>query len=219
MLISNKDRYFNGFQSGREPTSLLGGLLYCKHCGAKYCKQFTGSKKYGYHINYICYSRSKKRKDLIKDPNCKNKIYRMEDLDNIIIDEIKKIAINPDALQDAMNDNKTDNTGKAEKIQQQIKSIDTQISRFMDLYGIGKYSVKQLDEKIIPLDQQRTRLQAELKSIAESEKMTESETKRVLNTFSDIMDTNDFESLKRIVNLLIKRIEIDNEDIYIYWNF
>ena len=220
MLSSNADRYFNGFKNGTEPKSLLGGLLYCKQCGSKYCKQMTGSKRYGYHLNYICYSRSKKRRDLVKDPNCKNKIYRMEDLDKIILDEIRKIAIDPDALQDAMNQSKqSDNTGKAEIIQAEIKNIDAKISRFMDLYGNGRYSIKQLDEKVIPLDQQRTRLQAELITLTDTEKLTVCEAKNVLSTFSDIIDTNDLESIKRLVNLLINKIEIDNDDLYIYWNF
>lgn len=220
MLESNREHFVNGFQNGREPNSLLGGLLYCKQCGAKYCKQYTGSKKYGYHINYTCYSRSKKRRDLIKDPNCKNKIYRMEDLDKIILDEIRKIAIDPDALQDVMNQSKQSNSNeKAEIIQAEIKSIDAKISRFMDLYGNGRYSIKQLDEKVIPLEEQRTRLNAELKMLTDTEKLTENETKNVLKTFSDIIDINDLESIKRIINILINKIEIDNEDLFIYWNF
>lgn len=35
---------------------------------------------------------------MIKDPNCKNKTWRMTDLDNIVLDEIKKLYLEPEYI-------------------------------------------------------------------------------------------------------------------------
>ena len=40
---------------------------------------------------------------LIKDPNCKNKIWDMNELDNIIFDEIKKLSLDSDYLKEIIS--------------------------------------------------------------------------------------------------------------------
>ena len=83
----------SGITIERTKSTHLGGLIYCAHCGAKYCKASSGTKKHGYTFTYKCYSRNKKVRSMIKDPNCKNKIYKVDILDEIIFSEIKKLAI------------------------------------------------------------------------------------------------------------------------------
>lgn len=211
-----------GYKTGIEAHSTnLGGLLYCARCGAKYHKCQTGSKGHGFYQNYYCYSRSKRIKTMIKDPNCKNKFYRVDELDNIIFDEIKKLALDPNYLQALKKDaQKTDEAQQIHAIEQQIKSISNQISRFMDLYGVGKYSMDELDEKTTPLQEQRTKLNRELERLKENTKViTEEEVMMLVTSFEEALEHGTLQERRSIIEQLIDKIVIDGDDITIHWNF
>jgi site-specific DNA recombinase len=199
----------------------LGGLIYCAKCGAKFATATGGSKKYGLHRNYVCYSQNKKTKHLIKDPNCKNKIYKVPILDEIIFKEIKKLAIDPDYMQTIKKRNEQqDEVKQIHAIEDQIKSINSQISRFMDLYGLGRYSIEELDAKTQPLTDQKLKLQQELNRLKEdSQKMTEDDVMELVSDFDQVIEKGDLTQKRAIIEALIDRIEILDEDITIHWNF
>ncbi len=46
--------------------TLLSGFIFCGNCGARYVKKY-GKKS----DSYICYSRLKTNRNMIKDPTCK----------------------------------------------------------------------------------------------------------------------------------------------------
>jgi site-specific DNA recombinase len=212
----------SGFKIGVSAISTnLGGLLFCAQCGARYAKTKSGSKALGYYYNYTCYSRNRKVKRMIKDPNCQNKYYRVEELDNIIFNEIRKLAVDPEHMNHIKTDGKkSDDAQKILNIEHQIKSIDQQLSRFMDLYGLGKYDLKTLDEKMDPLNNQKLKLQKELKRLkTESNVLAESEVLKLVNSLDDALEHGDLHERRAIIEALINRIEIDGDDITIHWNF
>ncbi|MBR1396928.1 MAG: recombinase family protein, partial [Selenomonadaceae bacterium] len=57
----------NAFQSKH----LLTGMIFCGKCGARYYRRNSGTYQY-----YSCYSRTKQMKNMVKDPNCKNKHWK-----------------------------------------------------------------------------------------------------------------------------------------------
>ena len=199
----------------------LGGLLFCAKCGARYSKCRTGNNKWGYKIYYGCYSRHKKIKNMIKDPSCRNKYYDIPELDNIIISEIQKLSVDPNYIETLKkNTEKTEEMLQISAIEHQIKSIDQQLSRFMDLYGLGKYDMKQLDEKMQPLNAQKLKLQTELKRLRnDSEKMTEEEVIEIVSNFKEAFEHGDLQDRRSIIEALINRIDIDDDNITIHWNF
>lgn len=58
---------------------LLTGMIFCAHCGGRYYVRHAHKYKY-----YACYSRTKQTKTMIKDPSCKNRIWRADALDALI---------------------------------------------------------------------------------------------------------------------------------------
>jgi enolase len=50
-------------------------------------------------------------------------------------------------------------------------------------------------------------------SISEEEALT------ILASFEDVVNEGDFEQIRQLINSLIERIEIDNDDLDIYWKF
>ena len=200
-------------------TTYLGGLLYCKHCGGKYAKQENCRRKPGKELTfwYMCYSRSKKSKAMIKDPTCKNKNWKMKELDQIVFDEIKKLATDPDYIAKMV---KQDDSNKIITINREIEKLDNQISRFMDLYGIGKFTIEQVSAKIDPLNEQKNSLQKELNALTnDTPTLSHDDSIKIASSFADILERGNFEEIRLTIEALIYYIEIDNEDIYIHWKF
>lgn len=146
----------------------------------------------------------------------------MQELDELVFSEIRKLAKDPNhmtALRKEIEDS-TDAPTKADILRKEINKLDDQISRFMDLYGIGKFTIQQVSDKIVPLNAQKENLERELQEInADAGKITEDEAHEVIQSFGDILDRNDFDEIRLALETLIYRIEIDNEDVYIHWRF
>lgn len=223
LLDENKRRFEEtGYKSGTANTStVLGGLIYCARCGAKYSKYQSGTKKYGYKYHYGCYSRHKKLKPMIIDPNCKNKNYGIDELDNIIFDQIKKLALDPDYIRQLKKESgKEDVSAQITAIEKQIRTISAQLSRFMDLYSLGTFTIDELDQKTKPLAEQRIRLHHELERLQESTStMTEDQVIDAVQSFEEALKHGDLQQKRTIVSKLINKIIIDGDDITIHWNF
>ena len=159
---------------------------------------------------------------MIIDPNCKNKMYRLNDLDNIIFDEIKKLAIDSSYIHEIKSHHQTTNEDaqKIRIINDKIKEIDSEISRFLDLYGKRRFTFEQLDKKTIPLEEQKAKLMEELESLEdETDSMSEEEAIEIIGSFEEALEKGNFDEIRGIITSLINRIDIDNDDITIHWNF
>lgn len=204
-------------------TTYLGGMIYCKQCGARYTKQ-SGRKWKDNEppLYYVCYSRNKKVPRMVKDPNCKNKNWKMGELDNIIFDEIKKLAVDPDYIRNYKNvkNSNSDTPNKIEILKAEIAKLDDQISRFMDLYGIGKFTIDQVSSKVDPLNEQKKALEKELESLnVTTQTMSDEETIQIATEFLDVLESGDLNKIRLGLEALIYYIEIDEDDVYIHWRF
>ena len=197
--------------------SYLSGLLWCKQCSARY--GLAHSTWHGKHYHYYrCYSQRKTNRTMVKDPNCKNDSYKMEELDQIVFDEISKLALDPSYIHNVASPQDSDEK-KIKLLQKQIEKIDAQRSRFMDLYGLGSISVEEIQDKINPLNEQRQKLEQEIKSIESTLPLSEDDAIQILSNWDEILKSNDFDMIKSLLNALIEKIELDGEDIIIYWRF
>ena len=195
--------------------TLLGGIVYCKNCGGRYARQSYNGVYY-----YICYSRSKKMKKMIKDPNCKNKNYRMEELEAAILGEIHKLAIDPERIKQVRENRPvSDATEKIKSITSEIEKIDTQISKMMDLYALGTIDLNVISEKVADLNSTKTALSKELDSLNVPETkdiMTDEEIRNLAALMKNDLSLDD---KREIIQSLICYIEIEEENIIIHWKF
>lgn len=203
------------YGTARPHQTLLGGILYCKNCGGRYARQDYNGVFY-----YICYSRSKKMKKMIKDPNCKNKNYRMDELEAAILNEIKQLVIDPNRIEEVRENRPvTDATEKIKAITSEIAKIDTQISKMMDLYALGTIDLDVISDKVSILNNTKTTLTKELDSLkvpVSESVMTDEEIRTIAGLMKDDLPLEDKRS---IVQSLIYYIEIDEEKIIIHWRF
>ena len=202
------------YGAARPHQSLLGGILYCKNCEGRYARQSYNGVYY-----YTCYSRSKKMKKMIKDPNCKNKNYRMDELEAAILDEIHKLAIDPNRVEEVRENRPvSDVSEKIKAITSEIAKIDTQISKMMDLYALGTIDLDVISDKVAALNSQKTALTKELDSLNVPEAPTMT-TQEVMDIASMMNDELPLEDKRNIVQSLIYYIEIDEDDVIIHWKF
>ena len=186
--------------------SMLGGLLFCARCGARYGITYTG--KYNY---YCCYSRRKISPHMVKDPDCQNKSWRKEKLEQIVLDEIAKLENEPLNAPD-----QNENEAKIPLILAEIEKTDKAKGRIMDLYASGLFEMSELEGKIRPLNDQKAKLTAELERLRTepSKKAT-----ALVESFADAVKNGDDAQIQILVRALIEKIELDGDDVSIFWNF
>ena len=223
LLTQRAEAFADHKKKSSGQTTYLGGFLYCKHCEGKFAKQGGKTRKPGvYNYYYACYSRSKKVPKMVKDPNCKNKYWKMGELDDLVINEIKKLATDPEYFHVIQREKAeaSDSPNKIDIIKKEIANIDDQISRFMDLYGIGKFTIDQVSGKVDPLNEQKKGLEKELESLnADLNTMSEEEVREIVGTFSEVLERENLDEIRLAIETLISYIEIDNDDVYIHWKF
>ena len=209
-------------------TSLLGGIIFCGHCGARYyCKQIGKQKYYKNtgkprsHKYYICYSRGKTTKSMIKDPNCMNPIYNVNKLNQIIIDEITKLAMDKEYFKSIVEpSNKQMHPRRKDILKNRLKDIDGQVSKLIDLYQIGGIDISSITEKINNLNLEKETLKTELVQDTSTNPAISVENARIiLDSFPEILASSDEEAIKNIIHSLIDGILIYEDEIKVHWRF
>lgn len=207
-------------------TQLLSGILYCKVCGGRYFGSgaYRGSKKLPYaqrnyiHI-YTCYSRAKTKREMIKDPNCKNKNWRSEVLDEKVLSEIRKLYTS-DCYFESLIAAAPAPEDKRGPLLDHIAQLDQQIGKMLDLYQFGNLPTEQIASRLEALTRERQSLEAALAELKEESPALSAEEARILiGTARDVLETGTLEEKRTLLHSLIKRIDIEYDDIFITWRF
>lgn len=211
----------NNLEYNRRPgraSSYLSGFLICGNCGAKYTRiQSKATLKSGDRIirrYYSCNSRAKKTPHLIKDPTCKNKIWKTDEIEEIVFNEIRKLAMDNSLIARSEKDNQQETV-----LNKEISKIEKDISKLIDLYTLDGISKNTLQVKIIALDDKKAKIQQELDFIKQDMRISIKDAAEKANSFDDILKNGSFEEIRVIIEALIDKIVIDGDDITIYWSF
>lgn len=188
---------------------LLSSLIYCGRCGARY------SANHGY---YKCYSRAKPSEKFIMDPNCKNDNWKIEELDNLVVDTIRELMGNKEMMQELTSRPRQykEYLIDTKKINARIEAINKQLSKLIDLYQIGTLPMEILTSKVEALAQEKTALLEKL-NIKDDKTDTIAAFIDTLNSFETSFDTCDLDAKRMLIATLIERIEINGNDVKIQW--
>ena len=211
------NRVEKGIVSTPKQTTYLGGFLRCAHCGALYGKNLSNHGKYRYSY-YSCYSRLKKNPLMVKDPHCMNKHWKMADLEGVIFAEIEKLTLE-DVRKIREKRTEKEKIDTTLPIKKRIKDIDGQISRFLDLYGKGTIDFELLDERIRQLEAEKTKLSAQIPARSASNSPEESEVINLIKSFPEAVRKGSLDEIRGLLSVLIDKIELDGEDVRIFWRF
>lgn len=218
---SEKWSYTQGANSFK---SLLGGFLYCGNCGGRYAYNTNTPRhpeRYGPIGYYSCYSRNKRVKRMIVDPTCKNKNWRMLELDSIVISEIKKLKFEKGFIESIRTQQTDDTDIQKQQIKKRLSQIDVQISKFMDLYSLGTIDVNIIQNKINPLTEEKKSLESTLHELncTKPANMDDETIISFVDSLIEKFDTGTLAEKREIVAALINKIELLEDEVKIYWNF
>lgn len=199
--------------------SLLTGLLYCGDCGARMQPRQIAR---GYPLRrYVCYSVSRTSKAMIRSDHCTNRLhpYTQEELDSIIIGEIRKLAADEDYLKEIIREDAGPVLDESDLLQDRLAEIDKQTDKLLNLYQVGVVELPQIEQRLADLKQEREALKESLEKSAPVVQMDVAKIQSYANAFQVALDSGDAEYVNSIIRLLIDKIVVLNEDIEIHWTF
>lgn len=203
---------------------LLVGLCWCARCGARYAVKHN-YKNYKY---YVCYSRARTVKRMIKADSCDNKNWRLDELDARVEQEVSRLLFDPGYYQALLKrkaaEPKPEEPSDAEVIRAKISDLDKQIGRLMDLYQDDRIPVDVVSSRIDKLHREKTALEGQLAALVPPKPKRgfdadEDAFAGLLSDFATVWKSADLDERREIVTTLIRRIDIDGENVKIHWAF
>lgn len=197
------------------PTTLLGGLAVCGYCGRAYICRTGGKKlKSGYVVQrkYACSNRMKSARSIGAD-KCENKIWKIDELDDLIINEIRKLK-----FDDGEKITKIE-IDRKENLINRIGEIDKRTEKLIELYQVSSISIDQVSDKMDLLAKEKENLLCELDDAEGRNDLSGDEVKEILDTFEEIFDCGSLEQKRALIISLVDQIEIIEENVSIRWRF
>ena len=187
---------------------LLSGKVYCGHCGAKYRYQ-----KWGKRLIMYCYSQQKSKPRYIKDPNCNNKRWDTFEVEDAVLEELFKMSLDLDLFKKTFN---IATVNVKNEYRTRLEEITKQINNLLNNIASG-IAVEETNKKINELEKEKETIE---------EKLIESEQKEKDNKVSLNMKKNlkatwfdmDFDEQRRIIEHLIDKVIVNDNEINIYYN-
>ncbi len=216
-------QHFSGTIQNYKGMYLLTGLVRCGLCGSRYFisaskNTHSAAKEKPYYHSYICYGRKPVKAAMAKNGKCDNKIYKMEVLDQYVLDEIgklKKNGFSKEAGSIAPIDDKTAG------IESRMRQIDSQMGKLVDLYQLGAIAFDEIRKRTDALREEKEKLKKELEQQKRPDGVvSEKEFQDRLDAFdADTFFNLSIERKQAIVRSLINQIVIYPDSIEIHWAF
>ena len=181
---------------------MLSGLTVCGICGRPYYRRNSQTKIGGIKKEYGYYSCQGRKADI--PVKCQSKIYRQEELEQEVINQIESLKYRDFSTGNGKNDTAS--------LLQEMKQIDSRQERLIDLYSLGSVSREQIDDKIRELNQQREKV----KVLLSAQNTLKSEE---IIKMSTCIRNVDYATQCDIAGMLIEKVVVEGENIRVYWNF
>lgn len=206
-LISGRKKYAH---TGTEQKGLLNGKLYCGICGARYYRQVTGSKKYRY-VKYACSSKNWSSPKLIKDRFCDNNRYNVDYLEEKVIFQLKNLT-----LDELVKPEKQEIIEERNTLENEIKSIDKQINKLIDLFQFDSIPIDNLNSRIKVLTDKKERLESQLQELQLNRKKKDvSQMLKDLKKFD--WNTETTKNKIKIINKFVDKVVVKHDKVDVYW--
>lgn len=198
----------------KDSTSLLGGIIFCKRCNARFYR-WKDSRG---HFKYSCYTRRNTLKSMKTAEFCDNKHWRADDLESLVLDQIRQMSLDPEKIKEASSD--PHHEEKIQSLEKMLEKTEKQKRRLLDLYMDESFSKDDLSDRMKSLNEKSVSLLNEIENEKSRDKaLMLSDVKKHVNLLEDLIAEGDSDKLHNLVRLLIDYIEIDGEDVFIHWNF
>lgn len=216
-----RDRALSNQYREVESIHLLTGFVYCNSCGARY---FPKKNRSG-NVYYHCHSRAKVNKDMVKDPDCRNKNWKKSDLESMVESEILKMATDSSYIRECIKKRAAEGCDSdSASIREELAAIDSDIKQAMDDYQKPDgLSVDEVSAKINDLYNKKKVLseRAALKDkvIVRGSFDISDSIKSLLREVSASWGDLDVKQRRYVLRQLLDRVEIEGEYVSFVWSF
>lgn len=213
-----------GQKSPFQSVHILGGILWCGRCGARYFASgnYSGhGEKKKYWPYYACYSRAKSNKKMVKDPKCRNDRWPVAKLDAIILEQIRQLTLDPAALEAAAHPAcEVESEKKRELLQARLDELNGQMEKLLDLCLSGAATTAFVSGRLGRMQAELDALGAELDALDDAEpEQALGAAASVLSNAAVVIDYGSAADKRELVHSLINRIDLDGDKIDIHWSF
>ena len=206
MLAARAEHFDSALKHPFKARHLLTGFTYCGQCGGRV--SVVSGHGYSY---YGCH------KIISSDPRTKTKVkcmtpnYRGKVLDQLVIDEVLKLAYDDNAIKALIKPRKQVDHRKA------IKALENQKSRLIDLYSVGGIELEELQIRINAITDKLNKLKADKPQPPE---LSYEQAKQIFSESVNIFaNAADVEQQRAVLQSLIKKIVLSGDEVQIYWRF
>lgn len=201
---------------------LLVGLCWCARCGARYAVKHN----YGGYKYYVCYSRARTVKRMIKADHCDNKNWPLDELDSIVEREVSRLLFEPGYYESLLKrkaaEVREQPRGDGDVFRDKIAGLEKQINRMMDLYQDEKIPVDVLSARIDKLHREKVALEEQLAAVEPPKPKrdyNEDAFAGLLADFATVWQSAGLDDRRQIISALIRKITLDGESVNIEWAF
>ena len=187
---------------------LLSGKVYCGHCGAKYRYQ-----KWGKRLIMYCYSQQKSKPRYIKDPNCNNKRWDTFEVEDAVLEELFKMSLDLDLFKKTFN---IATVNVKNEYRTRLEEITKQINNLLNNIASG-IAVEETNKRINELEKEKETIEEKLIESEQKEKDNKVSLNMIKNLKATWFDM-DFDEQRRIIEHLIDKVIVNDNEINIYYN-
>lgn len=223
LIHKNRDKRF---RTPPANTSILSGIIRCKHCGSYMRPRMrqTINANGERNFTYLCELKDKSRKQLCQ---CKN-ISGIE-TDKIVIEKIKELTMPTSLFMVKLKEIADGREKETTKRENELSNLNMTLSKnkikldgLIDKLAIApKEIIPDIAREIKNLKIKNNELENKIVNlkISVEEKINQEETAKlaidVINRYMDSFDTLDLVSKRTLVKLLVNSVETDGENLYI----
>lgn len=208
-----------------EENYLLTGKIICGECQAQYngmrCKRH--GKMYVY---YKCVNQSSYKNGQTQKEYCHNNSIQKDLIEKAVIDELKRVVFNEKFIEQVyfqynefIKSQSVDNS-MIEMLKNKLQEIDESIANFLSVISSG-YSSPTILEKIKQLEKEKE--ETKLKLANETNNLdfipaTKSDVAKIYKQAREILNGDNFQAKRRIINNFVNRIVVYKDRVEIYIN-
>jgi len=200
---------------------LLSGLLICGECGSAYCSRRQGSGK---HFYYRCIGTDKYRRN--NQAICRNPSVKGAALESVVWTDLCNCLRDPDRLRKEIERRRLEPSSSEQSLaaqQSRVQLLQQRLNRLIDAYTQGLITCSEFETRIGPLRSHHDREVASLASLRgelakDSDGLSAMENlKQLAETVEQRLEAASFELKRRLLTLLVKRIEIHHDRVTIVY--
>ena len=225
-LVENKRR---NRQGSRGAKYLLQGLIQCTCCSYSYYgKQVSRSSRRGKKIDYAyyrCIGTDAYR--FAGQRVCDNKQVRTDLLEEAVWDDICQLLRDPDRVrreyERRLEGGSENVSARRKQIETTIRKVQRAIVRLIDIYEEGLLTKEEFEPRIRASKSRLSKLQDEEAALS-AEQSEQAQLHVVINHLEAFqkqlaggLDDLDWHGRREVIRLLVKRVEIDRDDVRVIY--